>query len=144
MVYSATQQKNCGPTDGIVANFGANAIETSGTGNFGVLKVAGLTQLGAAKTTYTQTYTTTASTVPDATYAVYTVTTVATSVAKTNSSPYGFSTGDADKVVTALGAIPTDLAGMQVEIAALAADVLALKKVITQMIDDLQLQGLAS
>lgn len=95
-------------------------------------------------TAITQTYATTTATVPAVTYVVYAVTTVATSVAKTNSSPYGFSSGDADKVVTALGAIPTDLAGMQVEIAAIAADNLANRKLINQIVDDLQAFGIES
>lgn len=96
------------------------------------------------RTKITQTYATAAATVPNATYADYTVTTVATAVAKTNSTPYGFSSGDADKVVTALGAIPTDLAGLNTAIVALAADVLALKKVVNQIVDDLQAASIES
>ena len=76
------------------------------------------------QTTYTQTYSTTASTVPNATVA-----SVATT-ASTQTTPYGYaSQAQAD-------AIP-------VNINALAADVLALKKVIGQIIDDLQALSLA-
>ena len=89
-------------------------------------------------TAYTQTYSTTQTTVPNATYAAPTITVVATSVAKTNSSPYGFSSGDADKVVTLCAAVPSDLASLNTQLVALAADVLALKKVISSIIDDLQ------
>lgn len=76
------------------------------------------------QTTYTQTYSTASSTVPNATF-VAPVTT-----ATTQTTPYGFATqAQGDAVVTGL--------------IALAADVLALKKVITQMIDDNQALGLA-
>lgn len=143
MAYAATQSQNCGPMGGSVANFGSAVVESSGTANLGALKVAGLTQLGGAQTTYTQTYSTASSTVSNATYSAASVTTVATSVTKTNSSPYGFSSGDADKVVTFCGAVPTDLAAINTALIALAADVLQLKKGVTQIIDDLQLQGLA-
>jgi hypothetical protein len=118
------------------------AVETSIQGNVGCLvNFNGGTPVDAADT-FTETYATAARTIPAATYSVYTVTTVATAVTKTNSSPYGFSSGDADKVVTALAAIPTDLAGMQVEIAALAADVLALKKLIVALVQDGKANGL--
>ena len=96
-----------------------------------------------ASKVFTQTYSTTTATVPAVTYSVYVVTTVATSVAKTNSSPYGFSSGDADKVVTLVGAVPTDLAGIQVEVAANAADILVNRKLINLLIDALQANGLA-
>jgi hypothetical protein len=96
-------------------------------------------------TTYTQTYSTAASTVPAATYAAPTVTGVATTnVTKTNSSPYGFSSSDADAVVTFLGAAPAAILSLNTQLVALAADVLALKKVITNIIDDMQALGLAS
>lgn len=72
---------------------------------------------------YTQTYSTAARTVPNAT-AVAVVTTAAT-----NSSPYGFAQAQADAIPVAINA--------------LEADVLALKKVITALIDDLQAVGIA-
>ena len=78
---------------------------------------------GAPSTAYTQTYSTAARTVPDATVAA-----VATTAA-TNSSPYGYAgSAQADAIPVAINA--------------LAADVLALKKVITAIIDDLQTMGL--
>jgi len=80
--------------------------------------------LATAPTTYTQTYATAAATVPNATVAA-----VATTAA-TSTSPFGFAS-DAQ-----MDAVP-------VAINALAADVLALKKVVTQIIDDLQAAGLA-
>lgn len=76
------------------------------------------------QSTYTQTYSTADTTVANATVAA-----VATTGA-TNSSPYGYS-----------GATQAD--AIPVAINALAADVLQLKKVVTQIIDDLQAAGLA-
>lgn len=76
------------------------------------------------QSTYTQTYSTTTTTVPNAT-AVNPVTTGATST-----TPYGF--------VTAAQADAITLA-----VAANGADILAVKKVVGQIIDDLQAAGLA-
>jgi hypothetical protein len=76
--------------------------------------------VGAA---YTQTYSTAARTVPNAT-----VSSVATTAA-TQTTPYGYA-----------GAAQAD--AIPVAINALAADVLALKKVITALIDDLQAAGI--
>jgi len=72
---------------------------------------------------YTQTYATTARTVPNAT-AVSVATTAAT-----NSSPYGYAQAQADAIPVAINA--------------LEADVVALKKVIGAIIDDLQAVGIA-
>ncbi len=95
-------------------------------------------------TTYTQTYSTVDSTVAAATYAAPTVTGVATTtVTKTNSSPYGFSSGDADAVVTFLGAAPAAILSLNTQLVALAADVLQIKKVLGRVIDDLQSLGFA-
>ena len=76
----------------------------------------------ASPTTYTQTYATAASTVPAATVAA--VVTTAAGLAS-----YGFTQAQADAIPVAVNA--------------LAADVLALKKVLTQIIDDLQAAGIA-
>ena len=75
-------------------------------------------------TTYTQTYSTAASTVPAAT-----ATAVATTAA-TSTSPFGYSQAQADALVASVNA--------------LVADNLALRKVINQIIDDLQAVGLVS
>lgn len=81
-------------------------------------------KLGLTKTTYTQTYSTASATVPNAT---------ASSVATTgasNSSPYGYTgAAQADAIVTALNATIVDVANV--------------KKVVTQIIDDLQLNNAA-
>jgi hypothetical protein len=45
MAFSATQSQNCGPSGGGVASFGAANIETSGTANLGVIKIAGDTMI---------------------------------------------------------------------------------------------------
>ena len=74
-----------------------------------------------AGTAFTQTYSTSATTVPDAT-----VEAVATTGA-TSSSPFGFAEAQANAIPTAINA--------------LAADVLALRKVINGIIDELQSAG---
>ena len=78
--------------------------------------------IATSPTTYTQTYSTAASTVPAAT-----VVAVATTAAGLTS--YGYAQAQADAIPVAINA--------------LADDVLALKKVITRIIDDLQACGLA-
>lgn len=79
-------------------------------------------KLAFTKTTYTQTYNTAAATVPAAT-AVNVVTTAA------GLASYGFTQAQADAIPVAINATQ--------------ADVLALKKVVTQLIDDLQVNGIA-
>jgi hypothetical protein len=80
--------------------------------------------IASTPTTYTQTYSTAATTVPAAT-----VSAVATD-ASTQTTPYGYATqAQADALPVACNA--------------LAADVLAIKKVVTQIIDDMQAAGLA-
>ena len=116
-----------------VAGFAYISADIDGTGD---------SVFGGA--TFTQTYATTTATVPTVTYSVYTVTAVATVVVKTNTSPYGFSTGDADKVVTWVSAVPTDLAGIQVEVAANAADNLADRKLINALINACRANGIAT
>lgn len=96
-------------------------------------------------TTYTQTYTTVAATVPNATYAAPSVTSVAVATtATTQTTPYGFAAqAQGDALVACANANKVDIAATNTQLAALAADVLALKKVIGQLIDDLQSYGLA-
>lgn len=74
--------------------------------------------IGPTQAAYTQTYSTAARTVPAAT-AAGVVTTAATNVA-----PYGFTQAQADALVAAVNADQADL--------------LALKKVVNALIDDLQ------
>ncbi len=80
-------------------------------------------KLGLTKTTYTQTYNTAATTVPDATVAA-----VATTAA--GLAAYGYTEAQANAIPVAINA--------------LAADVLALKKVITSLIDTLQTNNIAA
>ncbi len=138
---------NVGAGGGGVSAFGGGGVDVGGTLNV----QTGITVDGAAlastvplaATAITQTYSTAAATVPNATYAAPTVTGVATTtVTKTNSSPYGFSSGDADAVVTFLGAAPAAILSLNTQLVALAADVLALKKIINQIVDDLQVAGI--
>ena len=77
----------------------------------------------ASQTTYTQTYSIGAATVPTAT-AVAVATTAATNVI-----PYGFAQAQADAIVTAVNA--------------LVADVLANRKLLNALIDDLQAAGIS-
>lgn len=97
------------------------------------------------QTTYTQTYSTTASTVPNATYAAPSVTSVAAvTTASTQTTPFGYSTqAQADAIVTLANANKTDLAATNTAVAALAVDVIAIKKVVGKLIDDLQALDLA-
>lgn len=80
--------------------------------------------IGAQQAAYTQTYSTAARTVPNATAAAV-VTTAATNVA-----PYGYSQAQADALVTAVNAAQDDI--------------LALKKLINALIDDSQALGFAA
>ncbi len=80
-------------------------------------------KLGFTKTTYTQTYSTAAATVPDATAA--SVVTTAAGLAA-----YGYTEAQANAIPVAINATQ--------------ADVLALKKVVTQLIDDLQANNIAA
>lgn len=128
--------------DKAVAKTLADKIDSLSDNTSTTFAVFGVTPVVRAAA-YTQTYATAARTVPNATYSAVTIGTVATSVAKTNSSPYGFSSGDADKVVTFCGAVPTDLTALNVALAALAADVILIKQVVGALIDDLQGYGFA-
>ncbi len=146
------------------------------------------TPLPLTPTEYTETYATDAQTIPAATYAAPAVTyaapavtaaatvtntaTATATVTKTNSSPYGFSTGDADIVVAQLAAHAVDIAAHKVQmdkiavdalatnaklaaaatdaaadkvaLVALAADVLALKKLIVSLVNDLEDVGVVA
>ncbi len=144
MAYARRQSPNAGGSG--IASF-AYGVDIDGICNAETLKVAGVSVLGgvASLTTYTQTYATASATVANATYVAPTVTGVATTtVTKTNSSPYGFSSGDADAVVTFLGAAPAAILSLNTQLVALAADVLQLKKNVTQLIDDQQNLGFAA
>ncbi len=83
------------------------------------LLVANAAAQGSA---YTQTYATSSKTVPAAT-AVAVATTAAT-----NSTPYGYAQAQADAIVAAVNAN--------------SADILAVKKIVNALIDDLQALGL--
>lgn len=109
-------------------------FEVDGTLNAAVLKVAGLTMLGGALTTYTQTYATAAATVP-----------AATTHAITDSSGGTPST----TAIAAIGGtynqaeVRNAVATLAAEAELTKADIVAVKKLVNQIIDDLQLQGLA-
>ena len=116
---------------------------------------------GAPTSAYTQTYSTAAKTVPDATYAAPTVTAEAHTYPASgnlfdavaadlliNVRTDSVANAVADVVVNEksiaanLNQLVTDNADQNTQLAALAADVLALKKVITALIDDGQTLGL--
>lgn len=101
--------------------------------------------------TFTQTYSTTATTVPAATYAAPAVTaaTVATASAADQSGSYV--EADVDSIATLANALKaetnkviTDNTAQNTALAALAADVLVLKKLINSLIDGQQAAGIAS
>ena len=102
---------------------------------------------GAPTSAYTQTYSTAAKTVPNATVAAQSDT-VGAAVASTGAtavSPYGYTEAQANAIVANVNTLKTDAAAHTTAITAinaLAADVLALKKVITAIIDDGQTLGL--
>lgn len=105
----------------------------------------------AVQAAYTQTYSTASRTVPNATYAAPAVTaaTVATSNAADQSAIYV--EADVDTIATlanankvAVNAVIADNLVQNTALAALAADVIALKQVITSLIDDSQAVGLST
>jgi hypothetical protein len=122
-----------------------------------------LVTIGAATpTTYTQTYSTADVVVPDATYtaptqtantlvltgtgiAAKTASLTLTDAVNTNAGTVATSLDQAQKDIgTAVNRLNTNLASTDTQLAALAADVILLKKVITHLIDDLQAAGLAA
>lgn len=95
---------------------------------------------GAPTSAWTQTYTTAAKTVPDApANLTLTATAIAAKTASTTLSDSG--TADAAAVADSLNQAQKDL-GTQIN--TIAADVLALKKNVTAIIDDLQSLGMFS
>jgi len=101
--------------------------------NSAVTALSAMGGAGKPGTAITQTYSTAASVVPNATYAATALTPPA---GGTGSAGGGYDTaGNRDLMITSVTALRTDLI-------ALAADVLALKKVITQIVDDLQVAGI--
>ena len=99
---------------------------------------------GAPTGAYTQTYSTAAKTVPNATVTAQsdTVGAAVASTGATNVTPYGYAEAQANAIVANVNTLKTDAAAHTTAINALAADVLALKKVITALIDDGQTLGL--
>ena len=91
-------------------------------------------------TAMTQTYSTVTSTVPNATYAAPTVT-VGTALGAFTDGP---TAGEMAALRTFVNALKTDNASVVTQLAALAADVILLKRVIGQVIDDLQAYGIES
>lgn len=93
---------------------------------------------------YTLTYSTAARTVPNATYAAPTVTAVATAAtAATSTSPFGYAQAQADAIRAGVNATIIDVAATNTKLAALAADVLALKKLIVALVSDLETAQIA-
>lgn len=115
-------------------------FEVDGTLNAAVLKVAGLTMLGGALTTYTQTYSTAAATVPAAISATLVLT--ATNIANKTAS---LTLTESDVASLAAMKVTNDQMAKDIGTAMnlISADLLAVKKLVNQIIDDLQLQGLA-
>ena len=93
---------------------------------------------GLAPVTFTQTYSTTATTVPAAT-----TNAIADNSAGTASTTAIVALADGTTYATDVAAIRNNFATLAAETTALKADVLALKKLISQLIDILQANGLA-
>ena len=89
-------------------------------------------------TVITQTYSTASATVGNATYAAPTVTVGAALGAFTDPP----SAAEMAALRTFVNALKTDNAATLVQLAALAVDVVNLKKNVTQIVDDLQAYGL--
>lgn len=95
---------------------------------------------------YTQTYAVAARVVPNATVAAVTATVTAVAPAGgTGATAGGWSTaGNRDTAITTINENKALAESLKLQTNALAADVLALKKVITALIDDLQAAGMVS
>lgn len=91
---------------------------------------------------FTQTYSTTAATVPNATYAAPAVT--AASVATADGSDAATTQALANALKVAVNAVIADNVAQNTALAALAADVLVLKKLINSLIDGQQAAGIAT
>lgn len=93
---------------------------------------------------YTQTYSTAATTVPDATFVDVTASITAVAPAGGTGADAGCwsSAADRDIAITTTNETKTLLESEKVQHTALTADVLALKKVLTALIDDLQGWGI--
>lgn len=165
MAFASGQSKNCGGL-GPIDSFGANGIETSGTGNFGTLKQGGVTIEFGTPATWTQTYTTASRTVPNPTYsdpAALTYSAPAAdgssdlvTTASTQSTPWGFaSQAQADAIATKTNLLRAHATALRTALIALAADVTAIRtaliasgadglvgfKNVTALVDDLQRIG---
>lgn len=95
---------------------------------------------------YTQTYSTAARTVPNATYVAVTETVAAVAPAGgTGATAGGWDTsGHRDTAITTINECKALAEALKTQQAALAADVLAIRKVLTAIIDDGQAAGLWS
>lgn len=161
MAYAARQSVNAGGSG--VASFGYG-VDIAGLLNAETLKVAGVTVFGGvgSLTTFVQTYSTADVTVPNATYAaptqtantlVLTATAIAAKTASltlidldnTNAASVA-DTGNQNfkDVGTAINTANVSLASTNTQLAALAADVLILKKLINSLIDIDQANGFAA
>lgn len=100
----------------------------------------------ASPSTYTQTYATPARDVPAATVAAVTATVAAEAPAGGTGADEGCwdTAGHRNTAITTINEIKALLESIKTQQAALAADVLALKKVETALVDDLQGWGIVS
>lgn len=107
-----------------------------------VIHFNGGTPVDAADT-FTETYNTPHRTLATATYAAPSVTSTAVATtAATNSSPFGYAEAQANALVACANANKVDIAATNTALAALAADVLQLKKNVVALVQDLKACGL--
>jgi len=104
----------------------------------------GKTPVGTASA-YTKTYNTAARVIPAATAVAVTQTGVAAATTgATTTTPAGYTTtAQADAIRVGVNACIVDIAALVVENAQLAADVLALRKLIVAIVDDLEGVGVS-
>jgi len=93
---------------------------------------------------FTQTYSTADPVVPNATYAAPSVTSSAVVTTGASTSAYGYTEAQANALVAQGNANKVDIAATNTALAALAADVVLLKKALNSAIDALQALGLAT
>lgn len=109
-----------------------------------------LAVIPGSPTTFTQTYATTAATVPNATYAAPAVTAATVATANAADQTAIYVEADVDSIATLANALKTEVnklitdnAAQNSSLAALAADVVELKKLINSLIDGQQAAGIA-
>lgn len=104
----------------------------------------GFVAVPESPTEFTQTYNTAGTTVSAVTYAAPSVTSVAAATDAAGLASYGYTEAQANAIRTLANANKVDIAATNTKLAALAADALELRKLVTSIIDILQAADLAA